>query len=109
MARPRAASICPTPGCPNDQPCPAHPKQAWAGSDRRSRLPKNWDTTVRRIKRRDHHTCQVCHGTRCSNQRLEVDHIERGDDHRDANLQTLGHACHQAKTTAEATQARRGA
>lgn len=106
MPRPRAASICNQPGCPLDQPCPEHPRIAWAGSDRAQRLPSDWPKIRARVLRRDGHTCQACHGLRCANQRLEVDHIKRGDDHSLSNLQTLGHACHQAKTLAEAAEAR---
>ena len=103
----RAPKICPKPGCPNTTPCPDHHPVAWAGSTRSSRLPSNWQRIRQQVLTRDHHTCQACHGTRCGNRRLEVDHIDRGDDHRLANLQTLGHDCHVAKTTAEAAEARR--
>lgn len=106
MARPRAASVCNEPGCPLDQPCPEHARQPWAGSDRAKRLPKDWAKIRARVLRRDGHTCRACGGLRCGNQRLEVDHINRGDDHSLTNLQTLGHACHQVKTLAEATEAR---
>lgn len=107
MAR-RLAKVCPQPGCPNLQPCELHAPKPWAGSDRASRLPANWQAIRRQVLRRDRHTCQACHGERCGNQRLEVDHIDRGDDHSLANLQTLGHDCHLAKSLHEATQARAG-
>lgn len=98
--------MCPQPGCANDQPCPDHTPKPWASSDRAARLPRNWSTIRARIIRRDGATCQACYGMRCGSVRLEVDHIVNNDDHSDANLRTLGHECHAAKTQAEAQAGR---
>lgn len=62
-------------------------------------------STRQRILNRDGHTCQACGGTRCNNQRLEIDHrvphAEGGTD-RDDNLQALGKTpCHTEKTHRE--------
>nr|WP_244879670.1 HNH endonuclease [Micromonospora aurantiaca] len=46
-------------------------------------------------------------GERCNAPANQVDHIQRGDDHRDANLQALCTYCHGQKTAAEAAEARR--
>jgi 5-methylcytosine-specific restriction enzyme A len=73
---------------------------AWAGSDRRARLPANWRFLRARILRRDP-TCQIC-GLNAS---VEVDHIAPGDDHSPANLQGLCRHCHKTKTQAEAIAA----
>lgn len=97
----RAAKPCNQHGCPNLQPCPDHTPPAWAGSTRRSRLPPDWNRTRRRILRRDP-TCKVC-TLRPSTQ---VDHVERGDDHRDANLQGICDPCHRAKSASEGNAAR---
>lgn len=78
----------------------------WSTSDRRHRLPPDWDTIRRRILHRDHHTCTACGGTRCGNRNLQVDHIAPGDDHRDTNLTTLGDdPCHRQKSAAEGNDA----
>lgn len=112
---PRAQGVCGTPGCPNLRPCPTHKRTPWEGSTRRRRLPKDWPTRRLRILTRDKHKCQaearlaMRHDPRCDGTATEVDHVIRGDDHRDENLTSLNHWCHQAKTQAEATAARIGA
>lgn len=107
MARTRAPAVCSVHGCLNDQPCPEHKREPWAGSDRSARLPNGWAKIRQQVLRRDHHTCQHCHGLRCHNVDLEVDHITPGDNHHMSNLQTLGRSCHLAKTLTEAANARR--
>ncbi len=102
----RAAKACNTPGCPNQQPCPEHARKPWEGSTRRQRLPSNWSGLRATVLARDP-ICQdgrVCHGLALSSQ---VDHVTPGDDHDLANLQGICADCHQAKTQAEATAARR--
>ena len=94
-------TVCSVPGCPNLNPCADHQRQPWAGSTRRARLPNDWRKRRRAVLTRDAFTCQACGGARCGNQRLEVDHITRGDDHSLANPQTLGHLCHSRKTSKE--------
>ncbi len=75
----------------------------WSSSDRRSRLPANWSTLVRTVKRRDEGVCQ-----KCGRLGAEVDHIVPGDNHDLSNLQLLCSRCHRIKTLAEARRARGG-
>lgn len=79
---------------------------AWSTSDRRSRLPKDWPAIRRRILQRDP-TCRLRFDC-CTTTSTEVDHVRRGDDHSDANLQGACGPCHKRKTAWEAAQARRG-
>ena len=77
----------------------------WSTSDRRSRLPADWQRRRARILRRDRYRCQLRdHG--CLGIATEVDHIEAGDNHDDANLHAVCERCHTAKTLAEAAAAR---
>jgi 5-methylcytosine-specific restriction protein A len=102
----RAAKACGQPGCPHLVPCPDHPKVAWAGSTRRARLPSDWERRRRSVLARDE-VCQdhrVCRGLALA---VEVDHIQRGDDHSLSNLQGICVDCHRAKTQAEAEASRR--
>jgi 5-methylcytosine-specific restriction endonuclease McrA len=64
---------------------------AWAGSTRRSRLPRDWPRIRRRIIRRDSGVCTwlMSDGRRCDQSGTDVDHIVPGDDHRDENLRLL--------------------
>lgn len=98
---PRAPKVCATPGCPHPQPCPDHRPKPWAGSTRRKRLPKNWNRITRRILRRDP-MCKVC-GVAPS---VEVDHIQRGDDHSPGNLQGICKRCHAIKSSREGNAAK---
>jgi len=99
MPRP-PAGVCVQPGCPNLNPCPLHKRKAWAGSTRRKRLPRDWDGRRRYILRRDRGLCQLKYPG-CTTIATEVDHIERGDDHRFSNLQGACSPCHAKKTIAE--------
>ncbi|MFF3312448.1 HNH endonuclease [Streptomyces sp. NPDC002952] len=76
---------------------------AWEGSTRRARLPKDWPRTRRRILRRDGYECQTrfSDGRLCGLPANQVDHIEPGNDHRDANLQALCTWCHTHKSSSE--------
>lgn len=98
---PRAAKICSKPNCPHLQPCPEHPKEPFKGSDRRARLPKNWNQIRAKILRRDP-ICRVCNTARST----EVDHVQHGDDHSPQNLQGICSDCHKTKTGREANAAR---
>lgn len=73
---------------------------AWFGSDRASRLPRDWPRIRRRILRRDP-VCRVCLRAPSG----EVDHIEPGDDHSDANLQGICGPCHATKSGREGGRA----
>lgn len=92
----RAKGVCSTSGCWQLRPCPTHVVKAWANSDRRSRLPKDWHKIRAQIMTRDQGRCQHCGAP--ANQ---VDHIRRGSDHSLGNLQALCEPCHRAKTIAE--------
>jgi 5-methylcytosine-specific restriction enzyme A len=90
----------------------------WAGSDRRQRLPVNWDALKAEGRRRN--PAQVCHW--CGEPGGdEFDHKVRGDDHSQENLDWIhgpryvqaraaeGVAvpnCHGEKTALEAAAAR---
>lgn len=81
---------------------------AWDGSTRAKRLPPGWKRTVRRILKRDHGICHVC-GKPGADQ---VDHVNAGDDHSDANLAAIHYVpCHRDKSSSEggrAAAAKRG-
>lgn len=78
-------------------------KVAWEGSNRRGRLPGNWNSLKAQAKRRANYRCQwVVDGIRCTNTTsLEVDHIVAGDNHALSNLQVLCTTHHTRKTQAE--------
>ncbi|GIE98943.1 hypothetical protein Ari01nite_64080 [Paractinoplanes rishiriensis] len=80
----------------------------WEGSDRRARLPANWPAIRRRILRRDAHRCtaRTVYDERCSEPATDVDHIEPGDDHRDANLRSVCEWHHRRKSGREGAAAR---
>lgn len=76
---------------------------AWSTSDRHSRLPSDWQAIRRRVRARAHGRCEAqIHAPGCDGRGVECDHIQAGDDHSLTNLQMLSHACHKAKTQAEA-------
>ena len=77
----------------------------WQGSTRRRRLPDDWPEIRARILDRDRHRCRLrYHG--CTRHATEVDHIIRGDDHRDTNLQAACTWCHRIKSGREGAAAR---
>lgn len=91
----------------NQEQC-AHVSAAWSGSTRRRRLPKNWPIIRRRILERDGHRCTWHdHDGRCTAPATDVDHVEPGDDHTAANLQSLCRAHHAAKSSCEGRAAQR--
>lgn len=77
----------------------------WSGSTRRLRLPPDWPSTRARILARDGYRCRIG-GSRCLGHATQADHVVRGDDHRDENLQAACEPCHLAKTAAEANAER---
>lgn len=81
---------------------------AWTTSDRRDRLPDDWAIRRVRVLRRDAYRCQArdSRGIPCETRGNQVDHIERGDNHDLANLQTLCEWHHKQKTAKEAADAR---
>lgn len=81
---------------------------AWSTSDRRERLPADWDKIRAAILRRDGYQCthRDDYGKRCIEAGTDVDHIRRGDDHRSENLRVLCRWHHNAKSSAEGGEAR---
>lgn len=81
----------------------------WADSDRRERLPSNWNSLVKQVMQRDGGRCRwrLPSGKRCPRRATDVDHRVRGDDHSLANLQALCPDHHKAKTAREAAAGRR--
>lgn len=69
---------------------------SWNTSDRRRRLPADWDRRRKLILNRDP-ICRHCRKAKAT----EVDHIRPGDDHSLSNLQGLCRDCHTRKTQAE--------
>lgn len=79
---------------------------AWNTSDRLSRLPPNWSTTIQpSILRRDKYQCKLKY-VGCLGTATEVDHIERGDNHDPKNLQAACERCHATKSGREGNQAK---
>lgn len=82
----------------------------WAGSDRKSRLPEDWEDRRRFVLRRDNYSCQVIRsksGQVCGKIARDVDHIVAGDDHSYSNLQACCHWHHRYKSAQEGVEARR--
>lgn len=74
----------------------------WKGSDRKGRLPSNWNSLRKAVLKRDRFICQSC-GSKAT----EVDHIIAGDNHRRSNLQSLCSDCHRKKSSSEGVNARK--
>lgn len=79
---------------------------AWAGSDRKSRLPANWAKgVVPHVLRTHHGLCHVCGDPGAD----AVDHVVPGDDHAPENLRPIHHHvppyCHRYKSSAEGNAA----
>lgn len=78
----------------------------WEGSDRRQRLPSNWDSIRARILRRDSHRCTwIENSQRCAETATDVDHRKAGDDHSDSNLRSLCGKHHRRKSAREGAAA----
>ena len=77
----------------------------WANSTRRSRLPADWPKIRARILQRDP-LCRLAYDC-CTGRSTEVDHVVRGDNHADHNLQGVCSECHKRKTQAEKPQRKR--
>lgn len=105
----RGVTVCNERGCPElvgagANRCPAHTRDAWTGSTRRARLPKDWARIRARVLRRDRYQCQA---PGCSARATDVDHIVNDDNHSESNLQALCAPHHKAKTARESARARR--
>lgn len=108
MPRPRASLPCPTPRCPNLQPCPHHPRGPWADSPAQHAGLTGWAKQQRNARIIDEHAgiCAICKRPGAD----LVDHIvpraEGGTDD-DSNLQPVHTTpCHQAKTEQEKLRGR---
>lgn len=76
----------------------------WNDSDRRDRLPDDWEARRRKRLEIDGHRCtwRLPSGKRCPRKATDVDHrVEGSDDHRISELQSLC-AHHHGKKTARA-------
>lgn len=79
----------------------------WAGSDRRSQLPADWDRIRARVWARDNGTCQwPVDSDVCGWAGRDVDHRDDPEDHTDPNLWVLCGWHHDRKTAAEGNAAR---
>lgn len=80
----------------------------WASSRRRDQLPKDWKKIRERILARDGYRCTetLSDNSRCTEPATDVDHIERGNDHSEANLRSLCGHHHRKKSAAEGNAAR---
>lgn len=81
---------------------------AWDGSDRRSRLPRDWTKRRAAVKARAGGRCEalMADGYRCKEAGTDCDHIQHGDDHSLGNLQWLCRWHHSRKSSAEGNAAR---
>lgn len=85
----------------------------WAGSDRRARLPANWEALRLEVLDRDRDPktrkprCRWEYrpGQRCSGVATEVDHIKPNDDHSLENLRGLCTPHHRRKSGQEGAAA----
>ena len=92
------------------RPDPEALVMSWENSDRRARLPHDWQTRRLRVLRRDGYKCQHRDepgAPKCLAPANQVDHVERGDDHDLANLQALCAWHHARKSSAEGRAAQR--
>lgn len=77
---------------------------SWDGSDRRSRLPDDWEELRAERLRIDGYRCtwRLPSGKRCPRRATDVDHkIAMSDDHRVSALQSLCAHHHARKSSAE--------
>jgi len=77
---------------------------AWETSDRRARLPADWNQRVAQVKKRDGNQCtwRLPSGARCPRPGRDVDHRVNDDNHSLRNLQLLCPTHHERKTSREA-------
>lgn len=75
----------------------------WESSDRRSRLPPNWDSLRRAVLIRCGGRCEMLKksGQRCWDKATDVDHIRAGDDNSLENLRGICTWHHRKKSSAE--------
>lgn len=75
----------------------------WRGSTRRARLPADWSSRRGRVLSRDGYQCTATddYGTRCDEPATDVDHVDPGDNHAEANLASLCGWHHARKSARE--------
>ncbi|QKT09216.1 HNH endonuclease [Gordonia sp. X0973] len=78
---------------------------SWSTSHRKDRLPDGWSSLRLDILRRDGWKCQLRYRG-CVSAATEVDHRNRGDDHRPENLQAACARCHATKSSREGAEQR---
>lgn len=80
----------------------------WKGSNRRERLPSDWDRRRKKRLKYDGYRCTYrnVYGERCKARATDVDHHERGDDHSHENLRSLCEWHHDRKSAQEGAEAR---
>ena len=81
----------------------------WRNSTRRAQLPPDWKARRLRVLDRDGWRCQHRDhpdGPICAAPATDVDHIQRGNNHNEANLQSLCTPHHRTKTAQEGVTAR---
>ena len=75
----------------------------WRGSNRKSRLPVDWERLRKVVLERCGFRCEWTDGQhRCWNSATDVDHVEAGDNHSLDNLQGLCSPHHLEKTGRDA-------
>ena len=81
----------------------------WETSSRKAELPHDWQLRRVRVLRRDGYRCQArdSQGRLCGHAANQVDHIERGDNHDEDNLQALCRWHHAQKSSSEGHEAQR--
>lgn len=82
----------------------------WDDHKRRNELPKNWPHIRMLALRRDGFACRWVMSddvSRCGAKATHVDHIIRGEDHSQANLQSLCEYHHNRKSAREGVEARK--
>jgi hypothetical protein len=81
----------------------------WEGSDRRERLPDNWQAVRLRILERDQWRCTIIKrdGSRCWDRATDVHHRGDSTDHRPDQLTSVCGWHHARLTAAEGNAARK--
>ena len=81
---------------------------AWSTSNRRARLPSNWEALRKQVLERDHYRCQwIVNGKRCLAPATEVDHRKAMmDDNRPEALRSLCTTHHRRKSSQEGHEAK---
>lgn len=81
----------------------------WSTSNRKARLPRDWEARRQFILARDGNRCTAVDslGNRCPERATDVDHIKAGDDASYSNLRALCRWHHARKSSAEGLAARR--